>query len=273
MHLPSLHTTRLALKLLSFLTCDIQTYYHTPLIFQETTEVSQLVLQEAMLNTYSIQSSRVSKMQQALDTYKDQMDKLAQTLSDVCIHSSLHPNGLIFQEKSKGRANRGPISLYLHRLEHGNVPVKYFNVSLEDLTERYVLNRYRFQPSSISPPREGTEIPLMLSQSIVYLGEHAMDRVGLFRVSARKRVVDEVRNQIDVCTQCFPFFLPTTAHCEACMVDIHAKMGGDNWDESETPEVVSGVLKLWLRELPEPLITYDCYDTLCSLFGTFSICI
>ena len=40
-----------------------------------------------------------------------------------------------------------------------------------------------------------------------------------------------------------------------------------NLKEASSPHVVSGLMKLYLRELPEPLFTFGLYDTFIAVCG------
>ncbi len=60
-------------------------------------------------------------------------------------------------------------------------------------------------------------------------------------------------------------------------------MDFDNMDVCKSPHTVAALLKLYLRELPEPLLTfelYDCfqaangkYELLCRILSYMSFCI
>ena len=74
-----------------------------------------------------------------------------------------------------------------------------------------------------------------------YLNDHCLDQEGLFRLSGNQNEVDVERRKIDA-------------------------WGGGGGEEDypigTDPHVMASLLKKYLRELPEPLLTYDLFDGL-----------
>jgi len=88
---------------------------------------------------------------------------------------------------------------------------------------------------------KGRDIPRVMEQTILWLQEHGGEQTeGIFRISGMMTEVQEFRMRYDQ-------GLPVTFEG---MMDHHS---------------VAGVLKLWIRELPEPLLTYDLYDKFLEL--------
>lgn len=64
----------------------------------------------------------------------------------------------------------------------------------------------------------------------------------LFRLSANKQQLDEMRNNID-------------------------KGGSIDITEIEDPHLITGIIKLFLRSLPEPLLTFQLYQEFVEVAG------
>ncbi|EGG16863.1 pleckstrin domain-containing protein [Cavenderia fasciculata] len=85
---------------------------------------------------------------------------------------------------------------------------------------------------SIAP---GSDVPLIITQTIDYIEKKAMDVVGIFRLSGSVLTIEQWKKQYD-------------------------RGERPNLFEETDPHAISGLLKLYLRELPEPLLTFDRYD-------------
>ncbi|XP_072473727.1 rho GTPase-activating protein 1 isoform X2 [Notamacropus eugenii] len=99
------------------------------------------------------------------------------------------------------------------------LPNQQFGVSLQHLQEK-----------SIEPEH----LPLVLRETIAYLQAHALTTEGIFRRSANTQVVREVQQKYNM-------GLPVNF---------------EQYDDVHLPAVI---LKTFLRELPEPLLTFDLY--------------
>ncbi|KAF3822043.1 hypothetical protein GH733_007417 [Mirounga leonina] len=99
------------------------------------------------------------------------------------------------------------------------LPNQQFGVSLQHLQEK-------------NP--EQAPVPLVLRETVAYLQAHALTTEGIFRRSANTQVVREVQQKYNM-------GLP---------VDF------DQYNDLHLPAVI---LKTFLRELPEPLLTFDLY--------------
>ncbi|KAG8519588.1 Rho GTPase-activating protein 1 [Galemys pyrenaicus] len=85
-------------------------------------------------------------------------------------------------------------------------------------------------------------IPLVLRETVAYLQAHALSTEGIFRRSANTQVVKEVQQKYNM----------------GVPVDF------DQYDKSHLPAVI---LKTFLRELPEPLLTFDLYPHVVGFLG------
>lgn len=81
----------------------------------------------------------------------------------------------------------------------------------------------------------GDTVPPFLAHTIAYLEEHALRAEGLLRISGSTSAVQQFRSQVNAGQ--LPQFHPLSDHHNA-----------------------AGLLKLFLRELPDPLCTYAKYD-------------
>eukprot|EP01133_Synstelium_polycarpum_P016008 gene16008-19046_t len=81
----------------------------------------------------------------------------------------------------------------------------------------------------------GSEVPLIITQTIDYIEKKAMDVVGIFRLSGSVLTIENWKKTYDKGERCDLF-------------------------QEVDPHAIAGLLKLYLRELPEPLLTYDRYD-------------
>ncbi|XP_005384065.2 PREDICTED: rho GTPase-activating protein 1 isoform X2 [Chinchilla lanigera] len=99
------------------------------------------------------------------------------------------------------------------------LPNQQFGVSLQQLQEK-------------NPEQE--PIPIVLRDTVAYLQANALTTEGIFRRSANTQVVREVQHKYNM----------------GLAVDF------DQYNELHLPAVI---LKTFLRELPEPLLTFDLY--------------
>jgi hypothetical protein len=86
----------------------------------------------------------------------------------------------------------------------------------------------------VTPPN--AEVPYIVEHAIKVLEEKSMQVEGIFRLSGSSAQIDKLKSEFNSGT----------------LIDL--KTVSD-------PHTVSGVLKLWFRELPEPLMTYDLYES------------
>ncbi|MBN3303737.1 RHG01 protein, partial [Amia calva] len=104
------------------------------------------------------------------------------------------------------------------------LPNQQFGLSLVQLKEK-------------SPDKD--KIPLVMRETIGYLKEHGLKTEGIFRRSANVSLVKEVQNKYNT-------GVPV------------------NFQEQDDVHLVAVILKTFLRELPEPLLTYQLYNDIAN---------
>jgi len=84
--------------------------------------------------------------------------------------------------------------------------------------------------------KEGQNIPDIVEQAIKYIDERALEVEGIFRLSGSQILIEQYRDKFNQ------------------GVDVVLAHEND-------PHTVAGLLKLYFREMPEPILTYDLYDS------------
>lgn len=82
---------------------------------------------------------------------------------------------------------------------------------------------------------QDSDIPSIVEKSIKFIREYGLELEGIFRLSGRASQVEKLRDQLDQGKKVF----------FSADMDVHS---------------VASLFKQWLRELPEPLLTWDLYD-------------
>merc|ERR1712137_744752 len=90
--------------------------------------------------------------------------------------------------------------------------------------------------------RENQNIPHFIEKSISFIREYGVDAEGIFRHSGRATQIEKLRDQLDQGKKVF--FSPG--------MDVHS---------------VANLFKQWLRELPEPLLTWKLYDEFIAAYS------
>jgi len=104
---------------------------------------------------------------------------------------------------------------------------------------------------------KGREVPAILEKTINWLNENNSSKVeGLFRIPG---MVTEIQHFRQLCDQ-----VPPHLHDRISKKREQVKnrcVQGVEWDfpPGANPHTVAGLLKLWIRELPEPLMTFGLY--------------
>ncbi|OCF32411.1 GTPase activating protein [Kwoniella heveanensis CBS 569] len=88
--------------------------------------------------------------------------------------------------------------------------------------------------------RDGTEVPKVVEKCAQAIEAYGLESMGIYRLSGTTSRVQALKNALDR---------------DIDGVDVLS----DEW--SADINVVSGALKLWFRELPEPLLTYGLYHS------------
>eukprot|EP01133_Synstelium_polycarpum_P003744 gene3744-4318_t len=114
------------------------------------------------------------------------------------------------------------LSLNMHRTGPMNTPkdTRIFGVPLD-----IIMDRQKVDPS---------KIPIFMKHSLKHLFVHALGVEGIFRISGSQADVVAKKTLID--------------------------KGDTQFTKEDNPHLVTGLLKQYLRELPEPLCTAELYD-------------
>lgn len=110
---------------------------------------------------------------------------------------------------------------------------KVFGVSIQDLAKR-------------SKDPNGC-IPSVVKQTIAYLDLQGLEVEGIFRKNGSASMIQYYKDQFD----------------QGVLINAnHSCSPGAEVDLTKCTDThtVCGLLTLWLRELPEPLLTYDLYE-------------
>eukprot|EP01088_Endostelium_zonatum_P018583 TRINITY_DN6016_c0_g1_i1.p1 TRINITY_DN6016_c0_g1~~TRINITY_DN6016_c0_g1_i1.p1 ORF type:complete len:526 (-),score=140.56 TRINITY_DN6016_c0_g1_i1:84-1661(-) len=99
------------------------------------------------------------------------------------------------------------------------------------------------------------EVPMLVQNSVDFIMNHSYNLEGIFRLSGSATEIDKIREYID----------SSPAYClypeYASVLTISNAGRNIIWKGGEHDDhVVAGVLKLWIRELPDPIMTAQLYD-------------
>jgi len=83
-----------------------------------------------------------------------------------------------------------------------------------------------------------SDIPVFVSNAIQFLMDNALSMEGIFRKSGLQTDIEALKY----------------------LVDSGAPLNWTGGDKRVGPNNIAGLLKLWFREMPEPLLTYGLYD-------------
>ena len=86
-------------------------------------------------------------------------------------------------------------------------------------------------------------VPAFLEKALDYLEQNGLQTTGIFRVSPPKTLLDDIKKRIDAGKEV-------------------------KWEEMEDVHVVTGAVKLFLRELPDPLLTFELYPDFVAICDT-----
>lgn len=114
-------------------------------------------------------------------------------------------------------------------------------------------------------------MPIILTKTIGWLDQRGLDVEGIFRLNGSMSAIDQLRDAFDLGSHFANSFI--TSHITAelmcpCRTGLEVDLTNVN-----DPHVVASLLKQWLRELPEPLLTFGLYDSFILVAenkGTFS---
>jgi len=89
--------------------------------------------------------------------------------------------------------------------------------------------------SSVAMANGKEEIPVVVRECVKYIRENALDVVGIFRLSGSAVTIEDYRKAFDAGEK----------------VDL---------SKESDPHAISGLLKLYFRMLPEPILTFSLYE-------------
>ena len=100
--------------------------------------------------------------------------------------------------------------------------------------------------------RDGTEVPKVLQKLTEAIEAYGLESMGIYRLSGMTSKVQSLKQALDR-GACGAFRKHNAEKTDIDNTDVMS----DEW--SADINVVSSALKLWFRELPEPLLTYSLY--------------
>ncbi|XP_066471387.1 rho GTPase-activating protein 9 isoform X2 [Tiliqua scincoides] len=103
--------------------------------------------------------------------------------------------------------------------------------------------------------REGGTVPRFVQQCVEAVEERGLDADGIYRVSGNLAVIQKLRFIVDrerAVTSDGRYVFPE----QRCQED-KLRLSDPQWDDVH---VITGALKLFFRELPEPLVPYSAFD-------------
>lgn len=101
--------------------------------------------------------------------------------------------------------------------------------------------------------RDGADVPPILSKCCDAIEKYGLQSQGIYRISGTMTKVNKLKEKLDrgACSEhASALFFSWLGRTEITAVDLDA----EEW--SSDINNVSSVLKLWFRELPDPLFTF-----------------
>lgn len=127
-----------------------------------------------------------------------------------------------------------------------------------------LLSRYTGRAERYTNP-----IPRVLDMTVSWLDSYGLEEEGIFRLSGSLPQIEYYRNMFNKGIR-FDFGKPAALRSEIDpdpAIDPHTVAGTLRRRLSASVLTSSGLLKLYLRELPEPLIPYELYDPFINTFS------
>ena len=104
--------------------------------------------------------------------------------------------------------------------------------------------------------RDGVEVPPIMVKCCETIEKYGLSTVGVYRIGGTMSKVTRLKEKLDKGACWFIVPLTTNAHSPT---DLDAtNLDAEEW--SGDISNVTSVLKLWLRELPEPLLTMHLHQ-------------
>ena len=144
----------------------------------------------------------------------------------------------IIQQTSPG-AKKSIFTLISETTEQKeNLFVHFNNVQRDVIRYRKVFG----VPLKTLVRREKRDVPHFIEKSINFIREYGLNMEGIFRLSGRATQIEKLRDQLDQGRKVF----------FSGAMDVHS---------------VANLFKQWLRELPEPILTWELYDEFIAAHG------
>lgn len=136
-----------------------------------------------------------------------------------------------------GRKSKAPHTLYHISSKEADTHQKWVEAVQSKCVNREPTKLFGVELNTVMARKReaNNRIPAMLQKCIAYLDNYGLDKEGIFRISGDALEIEAYKQAFD------------------SNVDVEFKAGTD-------VHVVSSLMKLYLRELPEPLLTFDMYD-------------
>uniref|UniRef100_A0A3Q4ACL2 Rho GTPase activating protein 27, like n=1 Tax=Mola mola TaxID=94237 RepID=A0A3Q4ACL2_MOLML len=202
--------------------CEYLMQYDTESIISDWLKVIQDTVRQLVTRTHSITHSLTRSLtpSQSLRLFQDH-ECLSEDEDDAATRSSSGASD------SEQRRVRTKLRRFLQRRptlqsvkEKGYIRDNVFGCHLDTLCHR-----------------ENTTIPRFVEKCVRVVEKRGLDVDGIYRVSGNLAVIQKLRHKAD--------------HEEQLDLD------DGQWEEIH---VITGALKLFLRELPEPLFPFSCFD-------------
>lgn len=177
-----------------------------------------------------------------LNVYKTQQDEEsnapAETYSLPEYVISVDKKNKLSVDLISTKSRRDVHQLKFNTEEEANLWLDQLRLSCQDSDEsidNVVQNTYFGAPLE-KALTDGRQVPYIVEHCIKYIEEKAMEVEGIFRLSGSQVQIDRYRDEFN----------------SGVMVDLSNEIDA---------HTVSGLLKLYFREMPEPLLTYSLYDS------------
>lgn len=107
--------------------------------------------------------------------------------------------------------------------------------------------------------RDNVEVPPIMVKCCEAIERHGISNQGVYRVSGTMRKIHALRAHLDKGLSASRIgcdFLISSERTDLDSVDLD----GQEWASENEISNVTSVMKMWLRELPEPLLTYGLHQ-------------
>lgn len=114
--------------------------------------------------------------------------------------------------------------------------------------------------------RDAVEVPRIVEKCCEAIEKYGLDLVGIYRISGTTSKIQKLKAALDRGALCGSSGLDS--HADINPPDIEAvNLHSEEW--SSDINNVTSALKLWLRELPEPLLSFSLYQGFVDAASTY----